>query len=94
MSRRPQAPGVDEYTARTLVTAGAVRGARVVAQGDRWTVELQSGQAGEWVPVVASRGHVREWRTADTVIGWLRDLGVAQFSLDARAFSSDQKSVI
>ena len=88
-----KAKGVDETTTQTLVTAGAVRGARVTAQGREWSVEIQTG-AGEWVPLVAARGHVRVWKSLDTLVRWLRDLGIAQFSLDARAFSSDQKSVI
>lgn len=88
-----KAKGVDETTAQTLIEAGSVRGARVTAQGRSWSVELQTG-AGEWVPLVAARGHVRVWKSLDTLVRWLRNLGIAQFALDARAYDAAQKSVI
>ena len=84
--------GVDETTAQTLIEAGSVRGARVTAQGRSWSVELQTG-SGQWVPLVAARGHVRTWKSLDTLVRWLRDLGVAQFSLDARAHDPDQRDM-
>lgn len=89
-----RANGVDERTLDTLITAGAVRGVRVSAQGQRWTVEIQSGQAGEWLPLVAARGHVRQWRSLDTVAGWLRSRGIGEWATDARAYSPTQEGLV
>ena len=88
-----RAQGIDERTLATLRDAGGVRGLRIVAQGDRWTIELQSGQAGEWVPVVAQRGHVRTWARLDTVIDWMRGQGFAEASIDARALNRAQTAI-
>ena len=88
-----RAQGIDERTLGILRDAGGVRGLRIVAQGDRWTIELQSGQAGEWVPVVAQRGHVRTWARLDTVIDWMRGQGFAEASIDARALNRAQTAI-
>lgn len=72
MSRR----GVLEPEARMLVEAGAVRSVSIEpAPGDGWAVVLRVGM--DERPVASKREDVRTWASLDTLIGWLRRLGVA-----------------
>ena len=82
--------GYDEATTRTLNQTGAIRGVRVIAQGDSWAVEVQAG--GEWVPMVSARGHVRTWRSLDRLTLWLHgDIGVGAWTVDAEKFEPSQR---
>ncbi|MDG4868699.1 hypothetical protein P8631_11875 [Guyparkeria sp. 1SP6A2] len=76
MSRR----GVLESEARMLVESGAVRSVSIEpAPGDGWAVVLRVGM--DERPIRSKREDVRTWASLDTLIGWLRRLGVADAAI-------------
>jgi len=88
-----QAPETcNEATLRDLVDAGAIRAVQVVAQGDAWCMEIQVGTA--WRRLRSKRGPIRWWKSLDRLARWLRDeIGIAEWSVDARQYQPAQRSV-
>lgn len=75
---------IDHITLEKLVEAGAVRGACVVGHAGGWGVVIQYGMT-ERV-LAARRGAVRVFRKFETLVGYLKDLGISQFSVNAADF--------
>lgn len=73
---------IELAAARQLVEAGAIRRAEVLGQPGGWAIVLHAGTA-ELV-IRAQRGHVRLWPRLDLAAAALRDLGIVQFTVDAR----------
>jgi hypothetical protein len=82
-------PGtIDHATLSTLVEAGTVRNAHVVGRPDGWSVRVRYGQHER--TLIAQRGrHIRLFRRLDTLVSYLRDVGIAQFDVDAKDFTPD-----
>lgn len=80
---------IDHGTLSRLVQAGAVRGAHVVAQKGGWAVLVQYGTAERPLATQRSR-QVRVWRKLDTLVGYLREIGIAKFDVDAVNYDPDQ----
>ncbi len=65
-----------EREARVLIEAGAVRSVAIEpAPGQGWAVVLRVGM--EERPVASDRSDVRTWASLDTLIRWLKKLGVS-----------------
>lgn len=80
---------IDHGTFARLVEAGAVRGARIVGQKGGWAVLVSYGTAER--PLAAQRSRrVRVWRKFETLVGYLREIGIAKFDVDAVNFAPDQ----
>ena len=75
---------IDHATLEHLVEAGAVRGAHVVGQPGGWGVVVQYGMTER--ALAAKRGAVRIFRKFETLVGYLKDIGIAQYQVDARQF--------
>ncbi len=75
---------IDHATLERLVEAGAVRGANVFGQAGGWGVVIQYGMT-ERV-LAAKRGAVRIFRKFETLAGYLRDLGIVRYQVDATGF--------
>jgi len=72
--------GVLESEARMLVESGAVRSVSIEpAPGDGWAVVLRVGL--DERPVRSKREDVRTWSSVDTLVRWLKRLGVADASI-------------
>lgn len=70
-----------------LIDAGAVRSAHVIGQAGVWFVSFRIGMGER---VYAGRDdQPREFRKLDTVVKWLKGLGVAQFDVDAANYDPD-----
>lgn len=67
-----------------LVEAGAIRAARVVGQKGGWSVRFQYGATER--PLAAQRGNVRLFRHFETLVSYLRKIGIVQFDVDATAY--------
>ncbi len=61
-----------------------MRGASVVAQAGGWGVLIQYGMT-ERV-LVAKRGAVRIFRKFETLVGYLRNLGIVRYQVDASQY--------
>lgn len=75
---------IDHATLERLVEAGAVRGANVVGQAGGWGVVIQYGMT-ERV-LAAKRGAVRIFRKFETLAGYLRDIGIVRYQVDATQY--------
>lgn len=75
---------IDHATLEHLVEAGAVRGANVIGQPGGWGVVIQYGMT-ERV-LAAKRGTVRIFRKFETLVGYLKGIGIANYQVDASHF--------
>lgn len=75
---------IDHATLEHLVEAGAVRGAHVVGQPGGWGVVVQYGMTER--ALAAKRGAVRVFRKFETLAGYLKEIGIMQYQVDARQF--------
>lgn len=77
---------IDHTTLTKLVEAGAVRAASVVGQSTGWGVLVRYGMIER--PLAARRGGVRTFRKLDTVMDYLKALGIPRFDVDAANFDA------
>jgi len=75
---------IDHLTLTRLVEAGAVRGANVVGQPGGWGIVIQYGMT-ERV-LAAKRGAVRIFRKFETLVAYLKEIGVTRYQVDATRF--------
>jgi hypothetical protein len=78
---------IDQKTLTQLVEAGAVRAAHVVGQGNGWTLAAKYGLTERFLS--AKRGDVRVFRKLETLVSFLRDMGINSFDVDAAGFDPD-----
>lgn len=78
---------IDHATLEHLVEAGAVRGASIVGQPGGWGVVIQYGMT-ERV-LAAKRGAVRVFRKFETLVSYLKGMGITHFQVDASQFDPD-----
>lgn len=72
---------IDHQTLMRLVEAGAVHGATVIGQPGGWGVVVQYGMTER--AIAAKRGPVRVWRRFETLAGYLKDMGLYRYQVDA-----------
>ncbi len=75
---------IDHATLEHLVQAGAVRGAHVIGQPGGWGVVVQYGMTER--ALAARRGAVRLFRKFETLAGYLKEVGIQQYQVDARLY--------
>lgn len=75
---------IDHGTLRRLVDAGAHVGAEVVGAAGGWGVVINYGRASQ--TLAATRGCPRTFRKFETLAGYLRDLGITEYRVNAAAF--------
>ena len=75
---------IDHATLEHLVEAGAVRGASIVGQPGGWGVVVQYGMTER--ALAAKRGAVRIFRKFETLVGYLKDIGIVKYQVDASQF--------
>jgi len=72
---------IDHATLLRLVEAGAVRGADVVGQPGGWGVVIKYGMVER--ALAARRGAIRIFGKLETLVNYLRGIGISQFAVDA-----------
>ena len=80
------APTIDHSTLSRMVEAGAVQSARVIGQAGGWSVAFHTGTGNDYMLSIARKGQTRLFRKIDTLIAYLKDLGISQFAVDADAY--------
>jgi len=75
---------IDHTTLLRLVEAGAVRGANIVGQPGGWGVVIQYGMTER--ALAAKRGAVRIFRKFETLVTYLKGIGIAKYQVDASHF--------
>ena len=73
---------IDHNTLVKLIEANAVRGIQVIGQIGGWGVMIKYGMAER--PLSATRsGQVRIFKKLDTLVSYLKGIGIARFEVDA-----------
>ncbi len=80
---------IDHNTLSRLVEAGAVRAAHVVGQKGGWGVVLKYGMAERALAASRSR-QVRIFKKLETVVAYLKGVGIVRFDVDAADFDPAQ----
>ena len=78
---------IDHTTLVRLVEAGAVRATSVIGQAAGWGVIVKYGKAER--PLASKRGHLRLFRRLETVVSYLKDMGIARFEVDLGSFDAN-----
>lgn len=77
---------IDHTTLRHLVEAGAVRGADVIGQPGGWGVVVKYGMTERALAV--RRGKVRVFRRFESLVAYLKTLGLSRYTVDASNYAS------
>jgi hypothetical protein len=76
-------PTIQESAAKILIGSGAVRNVTIFPvtdpRGNRWAVSFKIGV--EEYTVGSFRQKVRLWAKIETIVEWLKDLGISDASL-------------
>lgn len=75
---------IDHVTLSRLVEANAVNGATVIGQPGGWGVVIKYGMTER--ALAAKRGSVRIFRKFETLVGYLKEIGVVKYQVDATGF--------
>ena len=76
---------LDHGTLSRLVEAGVVKGAHIVGQSGGWAVVVKYGLTER--PLAAQRTRqVRLFRRFETLVSYLKDMGIARYEVDAAGF--------
>lgn len=77
---------IDHSTLARLVDAGAVEAAHVVGKTGGWSVVIRYGKSER--PLAAQRSRqVRVFKRMDTLVSYLKDVGISQFDVDAAGYA-------
>jgi len=91
---------IDHGTLRRLVDAGVHVGAEVVGSGGSWGIIINYGRTSQ--TLAATRGRPKTFRQFETLAGYLKDLGIVEYRVNAAEFqpgsgiqkeAPDQRSV-
>lgn len=83
---------IDHTTLSHLVEAGAVRDAQIVGQPGGWSVMVRYGRHERPLATQRSR-QVRIFRRFETLVAYLKDMGLSQFAVDATHYDRDSATV-
>lgn len=75
---------IDHNTLAHLVEAGAVRGADVIGQHGGWEVVIKYGMTER--ALAARRGAVRSFKKFETLVSYLKGIGIAEYRVNAANF--------
>lgn len=82
---------MNEKTLRALVEAGAVRRIRIVGDGTRFHVEIDT-QAGTLI-AATTKGAAKTWGSLDTSAKWVRALGIGSAQLELARWQPEQRGL-
>jgi hypothetical protein len=75
---------IDHGTLRRLVAAGANVGAEVIGSGRSWGIVINYGRSSQ--TLAATRGRPKTFRQFETLTGYLKELGIVEYRVNAAAF--------
>lgn len=81
---------IDHATLARLVEAGVVSAADVVGMKGGWGVTVKYGMAER--SLAAHRGAIRVFRKFETLVAYLKSLGIARYAVDAANYDPTLKS--
>jgi hypothetical protein len=80
---------IDHVTLQHLVEAGAVKGADVVGQPGGWGIVIKYGMTER--ALAARRGAIRIFSRFETLVNYLKNIGISQFNVNASNYDSSDK---
>jgi hypothetical protein len=80
---------IDHVTLQHLVEAGAVHGADVVGQPGGWGVIIKYGMMER--TLTARRGAIRIFNRFETLVNYLKGIGISQFNVNAANYDPSEK---
>lgn len=83
---------IDHTTLSHLVEAGAVRDAHIIGQPGGWAVMVKYGKHERALATQRSR-QVRIFRRFETLVSYLKNVGLSQFDVDATNYDQDSATV-
>ena len=78
---------IDHGTLSRLVEAGAIRAAHVIGQAGGWALSVKYGMAERFLAAQRS-GKLRLFRRLETVMAYLKALGIHRFDVDASGYDA------
>ena len=82
---------IDHQTLLHLVEAGAVRGADVIGQPGGWNIIVKYGMVER--ALTARRGAIRLFSRFDTLVKYLKSIGIAQVNVNFSGYDDSVKRV-
>lgn len=82
----PSDKTIDHGTLRRLVDAGAHVGAEVVGSGGSWGIVINVGRTVQ--TLAATRGRPKTFRQFETLAGYLKELGIVEYRVNAAQFDA------
>ena len=77
---------IDHTTLENLVQAGAIRGADVIGHSGGWGIVVKFGMTER--ALAARRGSIRSFRKFETLVSYLKSVGISQYNVNAADFDS------
>ena len=82
---------IDDTTFSRMVESGVVHGVHVIGQAGGWTVMVDDGEH-KFPLATGNTSVVRVWRRFETLVSYLKDIGLTQFEVDAANFERNTAS--
>jgi len=83
----PTTETIDHGTLSRLVEAGVIRAAHVIGQAGGWALSVKYGVAERFLSAQRS-GKLRLFRKLETVMAYLKELGISRFEVDASGYDA------
>lgn len=80
---------IDHITLQRLIEAGAVQSAEVVGQPGGWGILVKYGMVEQ--ALAARRGAVRIFSRFETLVNYLKNIGISQFNVNASNYDPAEK---
>lgn len=80
---------IDHITLQRLVEAGVVHNAEVVGQPGGWEIFVKYGMVEQ--ALAARRGAVRIFSRFETLVNYLKNIGISQFNVNASNFNPAER---
>lgn len=77
---------IDHTTLQHLVAAGAISGTSVIGHPRGWDIVVKYGTNES--ALTTKRGSVRSFRKFETLVHYLKNVGISQYNVDAANFDS------
>lgn len=82
---------IDHATLVDLARSAGLRATRVVAQDGGWTIKVRHGDRDRVLTAQRSR-EARVFRRMETLVSYLKDIGIARFEVDSADYDPDTAS--
>jgi hypothetical protein len=82
-------PTIEHSTLSHLAEAGAIRAAHVIGQAGGWALSVKYGMAERFLAAQRT-GKLRLFRKLETVVAYLKTLGISRFEVDASGHDAKQ----